>query len=48
MAQRGGGVTISRGVQEVPVCGLGICFRGDCSGGRLTDEADDIEGPLQP
>lgn len=48
MAQVGGGIIVSRGIQEVSVCGLGIWFSTDCSGARLMDEADDLEGPFQP
>lgn len=48
MARGGGRVTVSRGVQEASVCGLGIWLRGDCSGTRLMDEAEDLEGLFQP
>lgn len=48
MAQGGDGVIVSRGVQEVSVCSLGIWFRGDGSGAKLRDAADDLESPFQP
>lgn len=48
MAWRGGEDTVSRGVPEVSVCGLGTLFRGDCSGIMLMEDAYDLEVPFQP